>query len=82
MPVWFGPALAIGAPFAFTAMSTVSAGLAAAELVGDDELEVQRRPDRWPAPRTSASAPVALDSVTWSGPAVTGSPAPSTWVHA
>src|SRR5262249_38675157 len=28
-PVWFGPALAIGAALAFTAMSTVSAGLAA-----------------------------------------------------
>ena len=74
MPVWFGPAFAIGVPFALTAMSTVSAVLATAELVGDDELEVQR--DRPVAGAANVGfCAVALDSVTWFGPVSSGSPA-------
>ena len=43
--VWAAPALATGAPLAFTVMSTVSGGLdrCAVEDVGHDQREVQHR---------------------------------------
>ena len=42
IPLWSGPAFAVGTPFASTEMSTMSGVLTRVELVGDDELEVQR----------------------------------------
>ena len=62
-------------------MSTVSAGLGSAEPVGDDEPEVQRAAGAAERGKVGFCA-VALESVTLSGPVVTGSPGPSTWVHA
>ena len=63
-------------------MSTESADARRAELVGHDQLEVQRAPDRCAGAANVGFCAVALESVTWSGPVVSGSPTPSTCVHA
>ena len=65
MPLWSGPAFAVGAPFVLTAMSTVSAGLAApnGSVTTSWKCSV---PDRSGRVNVGFCA-VALESVTCSG---------------
>ena len=81
IPVWAGPASAVGAPFAFTATSTVAGVLTAPNWSVTTSLKC-RVDGPVPGATKVGIGAVALESVTASGPVVSGSPTPSTWVHA